>query len=75
LERELDFLTATRVAPGAPGRVVIPGRPEAAEERRAAERGVVIDRVHLESLRGLAGRLETPLPESTPLAAVATGAP
>ena len=46
LGRELDLLVASRVAPGAPGRVLIPGEPEAAAERRAAERGIVIDQAH-----------------------------
>jgi LDH2 family malate/lactate/ureidoglycolate dehydrogenase len=74
LEHELDLLVATRVVSGAPGRVLIPGEPEAAAERRAAERGVIVDRSHFESLRAMAGRFGVELPSSTPVEGLASGA-
>jgi LDH2 family malate/lactate/ureidoglycolate dehydrogenase len=67
MERELELLIEARVAPGAPGRVLIPGEPEAAAERRAEERGVVLDGAHLGSLRRLADRFAVPLPETRPI--------
>jgi LDH2 family malate/lactate/ureidoglycolate dehydrogenase len=74
LEQELDLLVAARVAAGAPGRILVPGEPEAAAERRAAERGVIIDRSHFESLLVLAERFEVDLPASMPVGGLASGA-
>lgn len=67
MERELDLLKSARLAADAPGRVLIPGEPEVEAERRAVERGLVIDSAHYQSLRYLADRWDVPLPESTPL--------
>ena len=53
LEGYLDQLIAAPTAPGAPGRVVVPGEPEADAERRAAKSGIVIDPVHARSLADL----------------------
>ena len=62
LEYELDLLVAAEAAPDAPGRVLVPGEPEAEAERISAEHGVVIDGEHRDSLALLAQRLDTPLP-------------
>lgn len=62
LEYELDLLVAAKPAPGSPGRVLIPGEPEAEAERLSAERGVVIDAQHRDSLGLLAERYGEPLP-------------
>ena len=51
--------------PDAPGRVLVPGEPEAAAERRADEVGVVIDAEHHAALAALAARFDLPLPEAT----------
>ncbi len=67
MEHEIELLVGARTIAGAPGRVLIPGEPEAAAERRAEEHGVNLDSGHLESLVDLAGRYEVPLPEMTPL--------
>ena len=67
LEHELDLLVAAPTIPDAPGRVLVPGEPEASAERRADERGVVIDAEHHASLRTLADRFGIPLPDATPL--------
>jgi len=56
----LEQLVAAPTVPGAPGRVLVHGEPEAEAERRAAERGVVIDAVHAERLRELGERLDVP---------------
>jgi L-2-hydroxycarboxylate dehydrogenase (NAD+) len=61
LEGYLDELAAAPTVPGAPGRVLIPGEPEAAAEARADERGIVVDREHAASLRALADRFGLPL--------------
>jgi LDH2 family malate/lactate/ureidoglycolate dehydrogenase len=60
LEGYLDQLVAAPTVPGAPGRVLVHGEPEAEAERRAAERGVVIDAVHARNLRELGARLGVP---------------
>jgi LDH2 family malate/lactate/ureidoglycolate dehydrogenase len=39
----------------------VPGEPEAAAERRAEERGIVIDEGHALALRELADRFDLPL--------------
>jgi L-2-hydroxycarboxylate dehydrogenase (NAD+) len=67
LEHELDLLTAAPVIPGAPGPVLVPGAPEAAAERRAAERGVVLDEEHHRALELLAERFGAPLPPAVAL--------
>lgn len=67
MEHEIELLVGARTAGNAPGRVLIPGEPEAAAERRSDEHGVSLDRVHLESLQALAERYDVPLPETTPL--------
>lgn len=67
MEYELDLLKRAPTAPGTAGRVLIPGEPESAAERRSAERGVVIDREHHESLSRLASRFDLPLPSVRPL--------
>jgi L-2-hydroxycarboxylate dehydrogenase (NAD+) len=57
----LDELTSAPTVPDSPGRVLVPGEPEAAAEREAAERGIVVDRGHGDSLVALASRFELPL--------------
>ena len=51
LEALCAELVAAPTAPDAPGRVLIPGEPEAAAERLAERRGVVIDGRHHAALR------------------------
>jgi LDH2 family malate/lactate/ureidoglycolate dehydrogenase len=65
LEGLLDQLVAAPTAPDAPGPVMVHGQPEAAAERRAAVRGVVIDREHHESLIEIGRRLGLPLPDAS----------
>jgi LDH2 family malate/lactate/ureidoglycolate dehydrogenase len=67
MEHEIELLVGARTIPDAPGRVLIPGEPEADAERRAAEHGVGLDAGHLADLAGLAERYDLPLPETTPL--------
>lgn len=67
MEREIDLLVSARAAPGAPGRVLMPGEPEAEAERRSDTRGVVIDAEHLSDLQALAERYAVPFPETTTL--------
>lgn len=67
METEFDLLTGSPTAPGAPGRILIPGEPEAEAERRSAERGVVMDPEHHASLVDLGLRFEIPLPATTPI--------
>jgi LDH2 family malate/lactate/ureidoglycolate dehydrogenase len=62
LEGYLDQLVTAPTVPGAPGRVLIHGEPEAEAERRADERGVVIDGVHARNLVELGARLGVPAP-------------
>lgn len=62
LEGYLEQLVAAPTAPDAPGRVLVHGEPEAEAERRAAERGVVIDAVHAARLRELGERAGLPFP-------------
>ena len=64
----LDQLTDAETIPDAPGRVLVPGEPEAEAERRAADRGVVLDVRHHAALMDLAEKFHVPLPEVTPLA-------
>jgi LDH2 family malate/lactate/ureidoglycolate dehydrogenase len=65
LEGYLGQLMEAPVIPDAPGRVLIPGEPEAAAERRSAARGIVIDREHHEKLGEIATRFGVPLPDAT----------
>ncbi|HEX3428789.1 MAG TPA: Ldh family oxidoreductase [Candidatus Limnocylindrales bacterium] len=60
LEGYLDQLVAAPTVPGASGRVLVAGEPEAEAERRADERGVVIDAVHARNLTALGERLGVP---------------
>jgi L-2-hydroxycarboxylate dehydrogenase (NAD+) len=62
----LEELTHAELAPGAPGRVLVHGEPEAEAERRAAERGIVMDARHHESLVALGERLGVPFPPGQP---------
>jgi LDH2 family malate/lactate/ureidoglycolate dehydrogenase len=62
LEDYLEQLVAAPTIPDAPGRVLVPGEPEANAAHRSAERGVVIDAVHAERLRELGERLDVPFP-------------
>jgi L-2-hydroxycarboxylate dehydrogenase (NAD+) len=73
MDRELELIEAARVPPDAPGRVLIPGEPEVAAERRSCERGVVLDRAHFESLEWLGARHGLALPASVPLMQVVGG--
>jgi LDH2 family malate/lactate/ureidoglycolate dehydrogenase len=63
LEGYFEQLVAAPLAPGAPGRVLVPGEPEAAAAARSDEAGVVIDRVHADGLRALGTRLGWPFPD------------
>ena len=67
LEAELDLFTQARTAPGAPGRILVPGEPEAQAERRSDERGVAIDAQHHADLLALAEQAALPFPETTPI--------
>jgi len=65
LEAYLEQLVAAETVPDAPGRVLIPGEPEAEAERRADERGIAIDDRHYTSLVDLAERFGVSFPEVT----------
>ncbi|CAN5608524.1 Ldh family oxidoreductase [soil metagenome] len=65
LEHELDLLTGASLIPDAPGRVLVPGEPEAEAERRAADRGVILDEEHHRALEALAARFGVHLPAAT----------
>ena len=60
LEGYLEQLVAAETVPSAPGRVLIHGEPEAEAERRADERGVVIDATHARNLTELGARHGVP---------------
>ena len=62
LEGYLEQLVAAPLIPDAPGRVLVPGEPEAAAAARSDERGVVIDAVHAGNLRALGARVGPPFP-------------
>ena len=66
LEGYLEQLVAAPTVPGAPGRVLIHGEPEADAERRADERGIVIDAVHAQKLTELGARLRVPFEPGAP---------
>ena len=62
LEGYLDQLVAAPTVPDAPGRVLVPGEPEADAERRSSADGIVIDAVHARNLEAIAERARIPLP-------------
>jgi LDH2 family malate/lactate/ureidoglycolate dehydrogenase len=66
LEGYLDQLTAAETVSDAPGRVLVPGEPEAEAERRADDRGIVMDERHHRSLVEIAERLSIPFPSAHP---------
>ena len=66
LESYLEQLVAAPTVPDAPGRVLVPGEPEAEAARRSAERGIVIDAVHAQRLTELGERLGVPFPAAAP---------
>ncbi|CAN5590312.1 hypothetical protein BH24CHL9_BH24CHL9_01560 [soil metagenome] len=45
--------------------MLVPGEPEAEAERRAADRGVILDEEHHRALEALASRFGVPLPAAT----------
>ncbi|CAN5491503.1 Ldh family oxidoreductase [soil metagenome] len=67
LELLCDQLAGAPLAPDAPGRVLIPGEPEAEAERLAEVRGVILDPRHHAALVGLAERHGVPLPAVRPI--------
>lgn len=66
LEALLDGMVASPTIPGAPGRVLVPGEPEAMAERRATEHGIALDPEHATELDKLAARFGLTLPEPVP---------
>lgn len=60
LEHLLASMVTAPTIPSAPDRVLVPGEPEAAAERRTAERGIVLDRVHADALAALGRELGIP---------------
>ena len=62
VEAYFERLITAPTAPDAPGRVLIPGEPEAEAERRADAHGVVIDPVHAANLVALGERAGIPFP-------------
>jgi L-2-hydroxycarboxylate dehydrogenase (NAD+) len=66
LEGYLGQLVAAPTVPGAPGRVLVPGEPEAEAERRSDDRGAMLDEVHAERLIELGGRYGIPFPVTSP---------
>ena len=66
LEGYLEQLVAAPTVPDAPGRVLVPGEPEADAERRSDDRGVMLDAVHAERLIALGERYGIPFPASSP---------
>jgi L-2-hydroxycarboxylate dehydrogenase (NAD+) len=62
LEGYLEQLIAAPTVPGAPGRVLVPGEPEAEATAQADVAGVVIDRVHAANLTALGSRLGVSFP-------------
>jgi L-2-hydroxycarboxylate dehydrogenase (NAD+) len=65
LEGYLGQLVAAPTAPDAPGRVLIPGEPEAEAERRSDDRGAMLDGIHAQRLVELGKRYGVPFPAST----------
>ena len=68
LEGYLDQLVEAPTIAAAPGRVLIPGEPEAEAERKAAARGIVVDAEHHAALARLAERFGLSLPAAQRLA-------
>ena len=66
LEGYLDQLTGAEAVSDAPGRVLVPGEPEAEAELRADDRGIVIDERHHRSLVEIGERLSLPFPSAHP---------
>jgi LDH2 family malate/lactate/ureidoglycolate dehydrogenase len=66
LEGYLEQLVAAPTRPEAPGRVLVPGEPEADAERRADDRGIVIDATHARNLSELGARLGVPFEVAAP---------
>jgi L-2-hydroxycarboxylate dehydrogenase (NAD+) len=66
LEAYCRQLIEAPTVPDAPGRVLIPGEPEAEAARRADAHGVVIDVVHGRALVELGDRLGCPFPMTVP---------
>jgi LDH2 family malate/lactate/ureidoglycolate dehydrogenase len=66
LEGYLDRLVVAPTIADAPDRVLVPGEPEAAADRRSSEHGIVIDAVHASGLATLAERLGLGLPFDAP---------
>jgi LDH2 family malate/lactate/ureidoglycolate dehydrogenase len=64
LETYCEQLIGAPTVPDAPGRVLIPGEPEAEADRRADERGIVVDATHARNLTALGERLGVPFPVS-----------
>jgi LDH2 family malate/lactate/ureidoglycolate dehydrogenase len=64
LERYFDQLASANTVPEAPGRVLIPGEPEAEAERRTAASGIRIDERHRAGLASLGERLGVAFPAS-----------
>jgi LDH2 family malate/lactate/ureidoglycolate dehydrogenase len=62
METLLDELVTAPTAPGALGRVLIPGEPETRREEEQRERGVIIDPVHHASLVELGERIGVAFP-------------
>lgn len=60
LEHLLDAMVSAPTIPSAPDRVLVPGEPEAAAERRAEERGVMLDRAHADALAELGRQVGLP---------------
>ncbi len=58
----LEGLVAAPTVPGAPGRVLVAGEPEAAAEARSDAQGVMIDAVHAANLAVLGSRFDVPFP-------------
>jgi LDH2 family malate/lactate/ureidoglycolate dehydrogenase len=69
MEALCEELTTAPLAPGAPGRVLIPGEPEAELEARQREEGILVERGHWRSLGELGARLGVPAPDATELLA------
>jgi LDH2 family malate/lactate/ureidoglycolate dehydrogenase len=72
LEALCEQLVAAPTAPDAPGRVLIPGEPEAAAERLTERRGVVIDGRHHAALVALGEAAGLPFPEVGPVVPAAS---
>jgi len=65
LEGYLDQVTGAETVSDAPGRVLVPGEPEAEAERRADDRGIVIDERHHRSLVEIGEQLGLQFPVDT----------